>query len=91
MIKEVIAINKKNEKANWHDVIAKEMQNVKVTFQILVNGEKTPNCVQFFNGHMVLDYNGRFQKKGMPSGGMPCDPDAGSHYILQCGYQGDCM
>ena len=44
----------KNENTLWQDTIQKGMENVKVTFQIIPKGEKTPNG-QHVNCHMVLD------------------------------------
>ena len=38
-----ITIDKKNGNTYWQDLMAKEMENAKVAFQVLGSGEKTPN------------------------------------------------
>ena len=55
MIKEVVAINEKIRNTLWQDATEKEIENVKISFQIIPNGEKAPNGYQYVNGHMVFD------------------------------------
>ena len=47
MVKEAIVINRKNS-------IAKEMETVKIAFQILANGENAHDGYQLVNCHMVF-------------------------------------
>ena len=43
MANQAIAIDKKNENTYWQDIIAKQTENVKVTFWLLPTGKKAPN------------------------------------------------
>ena len=43
MIRKGIAINKNNGNASPQDVIAKKVENVNITLQILENGRNAPN------------------------------------------------
>ena len=43
MVEEAIAIDQKNRNTLWQDAIGKEIENVKVTFQVIQNDEKAPN------------------------------------------------
>ena len=54
MVKEAIVINKKNGNTLWQEAIQKEMENVKVAFQIIHDGEKLSNMFQNVNW-MVFD------------------------------------
>ena len=54
MVVEAIAIYKKIGKTYWQDAITKEMENVMVKFQLLVNGKKACNNYKFINCHIVL-------------------------------------
>ena len=47
MAKEAVAIYNKNRNTYWQDAIAKEAKNVKVAFQILINGKKAPKLPVF--------------------------------------------
>ena len=55
MVKEVVVINKKNQNIFWQDVITKEMENVKIAFQVITCCVKAPNHNQFLDCHMLLD------------------------------------
>ena len=48
-------MNENNGNTYWQDAIAKEMENMKVAFHILPNGENSPNGYQYVNCHMVLN------------------------------------
>ena len=54
-VKDTVAIDKKSENMFWQDGIAKEMENMKVTFQNLPNGERASNGYPFINCHMAFD------------------------------------
>ena len=55
MVKDAVIINKKDGNTLWQDAIVKEMENMKVTFQAIPNGEKVLNGYQCVNRHMVFD------------------------------------
>ena len=46
MIKETISTDLKNGNNYWKDAMVKEMENMKVTFHILTNGERASNWYQ---------------------------------------------
>ena len=54
MVKEAYAINK-NKSTLWQDIIQKEIENVKITFQIIPEGEKPPTGSQYINCDIVFD------------------------------------
>ena len=43
MVKEAIAINKKDGNTIWQVSIENKMENVKITFQVIKDGERPPN------------------------------------------------
>ena len=51
------AIDKKNENTFWADYIAKEVKNVRVAFDIVLNGHRIPQNYQFFHCHLIFDVN----------------------------------
>ena len=55
MIKEVYALDEKNRNTLWQDAIQKEMEDVKIAFQTLTEGKKSPDGFQYVNWHMVFD------------------------------------
>ena len=57
MVKETAAIKKKNGNTFWHDVITKDMKNMKIIFQILPDGNMAPYGFQLINSLMVFDMN----------------------------------
>ena len=59
---ETYAFDKKNGYNLWADTIAKEMQNVKLAFQIMSNSEKAPIEYQFVKCIWSLIL--RLEKKG---------------------------
>ena len=48
-------MTRKNENTLLQVVIQKEMENVKIAFHIISEGEKPPNGFQYVNVHMVFD------------------------------------
>ena len=55
MVKEVVAINRKNKNTLWQGAIQKEMENMKITFQTILEGKKPHNWFLYVNCHMVFD------------------------------------
>ena len=54
-INDTYVIDQKNRNTLWQDAIQKEMENVKIAFQIIPDGKKPPNGFQYVNCHMVFD------------------------------------
>ncbi|KAL7529924.1 hypothetical protein ACHAXR_003227 [Thalassiosira sp. AJA248-18] len=54
-VNKALALDKKNGNTLWADVIAKEMKDVKVAFNILPDGEVAPTDYQQILCHMVFD------------------------------------
>ena len=53
MVKDTTAINQKN--GNTYCTMAKEMENQKIAFQILPNGQKAHNGYHYVNCHMMFE------------------------------------
>ena len=54
-VSEAYAIDKKNGNTLWQDAIQKEMENVKIAFQITSEGEKMPNGFQYVDCLMLFE------------------------------------
>ena len=54
-VKDAYALDKKNGNTFWADAISKEMENVKVAFDIMHDGQKAPIGYQQMNCHMIFD------------------------------------
>ena len=54
-IDEVLRIDKKNCNSFWQKAIKKEMENLKVTFDILLEGARPPPGYRLSSGHLVFD------------------------------------
>ena len=54
-VNEAYAIDKKNGNTLIQDAIEKEMEYVKIAFQIIPRGKKPPNGFQYAHCHMVFD------------------------------------
>lgn len=52
---DAIAIDKRNGNTLWQDAIRKEMNNVRVAFKILEDGESVPPTYQQIRCHLVFD------------------------------------
>ena len=55
MVNEAYAIDEKNWNTLWRNAIQKEMENVKIAWQIIPAGKKTPHGFQYVNCHIVFD------------------------------------
>ena len=63
-VNKAYVIDKKNGNILWQDTIQKEMENVKITFQIIPEGDLPPNGFQYVNCHMIFDIKmENFQRK----------------------------
>ena len=49
IVKEAVAVDKKNRNTFWKDAIQKGMENVKISFQPIPEGEKPSNGCQHVN------------------------------------------
>ena len=65
MVKEAIAIDEKNENTLWQDALQREMENVKISFQTIPEGESPPNAYQYVHCYMVFDIKWRISIKKM--------------------------
>ena len=54
-VKEAAKLYKKNVDTKWMDVIAKEMTNVRVAFDILKDGDRAPIGHKQINCHLIFD------------------------------------
>ena len=54
-VEEACAIDAKNGNTLWVDAISKEMENVRVVFEVLSNGKSVPIGHQFVLCHLVFD------------------------------------
>jgi hypothetical protein len=54
-IKEAFSIDEENGDHRWAESIQKEMNNVRVAFWILEEGEEVPPTYRFMKGHLVFD------------------------------------
>ena len=54
-VKEALQLYKENGNTLWADAIATETKNVKVSFNILNDGEMAPRDHQFVKCHMIFD------------------------------------
>ena len=57
MVNEAYLIDEKNGNSLSQDAIQKEMENVKITFQIILKGDKPPNGFQSVKCHALFDIN----------------------------------
>ena len=53
-VKEAIAIDEKNGNTLQKDATEKEMENVKIRFQIILDGKRVLNSSKYLNCHMVF-------------------------------------
>ena len=61
-VKEAAELDKKNGYTKWMDAIAKEMTNVRVAFNILKDGDRSPIVHKQINCHLIFDVkNGGLQ------------------------------
>jgi hypothetical protein len=74
-VKEAFSIDKENGDHRWAESIQKEMNNVRVAFRILEDGEEVPPTDQFMNCHLVFDikFDGFRFKSRMVAGGHMID------------------
>ena len=54
-VEDAIRIDKENGNTLWQDAIRKEMENVRVAFKILNDGEEPPPGYQRMDGHLIFD------------------------------------
>ena len=54
-VSEALELDKKNGDTHWADVIAGDINNVKVTFDVLTDGHNSPIGHQFVKCHMIFD------------------------------------
>ncbi len=54
-VREAIDLDRKNGNTLWQDAIAKEMQEVRIAFQILPDGQNPPVGYQKIPCHMIFD------------------------------------
>ncbi len=54
-VAEAIRIDKENGNTLWQDAIRKEMENVRVAFKVLNDGEEPPVGYQYMEGHLIFD------------------------------------
>jgi hypothetical protein len=54
-VEEALEIDRLNNTTFWGDAIKKEMQNVRIAFDILEDGSLPPQDYQFVRCHMVFD------------------------------------
>ncbi len=54
-VKEALDLDKKNGNTFWADTIAKEMNDVRVAFKILLDGQSAPIGYQKIPCHMIFD------------------------------------
>ena len=80
-IKDAKRLNEKNGNTLWMDVLAKEMMNVSVAFNILLKGESAPAGYKKASGHLVWDLKMDFTRKAwrVKDGHRTPDP-AGSNF-----------
>ena len=57
--KEAYDVDAQNGNTLWADAISKEMQNVKVAFKMLDEGELVPRDHQFVRCHLIFDVKWR--------------------------------
>ena len=62
-VKHAYEIDKKNGNTFWRDAINKEMENLKVAFDILPEGQKPPSNYSKASGHLVFDVRMTFERK----------------------------
>ena len=54
-VEQALALDAKNGNTLWADAISKEMENVRVAFEVLPDGKPVPIGHQFVQCHMVFD------------------------------------
>ena len=54
-MEQALALDAKNGNTLWADAISKEMENVRVAFEVLPDGKSVPIGHQFVQCHMVFD------------------------------------
>ena len=52
---EALELDKKNSDTHWYDGIASEMNNTRVAFDVLPEGQNAPIGHQFVKCHMIFD------------------------------------
>jgi hypothetical protein len=62
-VREAYAIDKKNNNNLWRDAITKEMENLKVAFDILPHGQKAPVGYTKSSGHLVFEVRMTLERK----------------------------
>ena len=68
-IEEALELDRKNGNTYWHDAIKKEMDNVKIAFNILDNKSDIPLGYKSLTVHMVFDVKMDFTRKARLVGG----------------------
>ena len=54
-IAEAFKIDKKNNNTHWQDAVNREMENLKVAFDILPEGQHPPPTYRKASGHIIFD------------------------------------
>ena len=62
-IKEAFKLDKKNQDNFWQDAINKEMENLKVAFDILPEGKEPPPAYRKASGHLIFDVRMTLKRK----------------------------
>ena len=57
-------LDKKNDNALWMDAINREMENLKVAFDVLEDGAKIPVGYTKASGHLIFDNRMTLERKG---------------------------
>ena len=87
-VAEAYALDKKNGNTLWVDLIAKEMKNVRIVFNILANGDKVPIGFQHMQCHMIFDIKMEDlrQKLRLVAGGHMTDAPATTSFasVVSC-------
>ena len=55
MVKKAVAINEKSRNTCWQYAIEREIENVSVAFQTILESGKAPIAYQYVDGHIVID------------------------------------
>jgi len=63
-IEETLRIDRENGEKHWRKAIDKEMENLKVAFDILPQGSKPPPGYTLSSGHLVFDVRMTLKRKG---------------------------
>ena len=62
-IAEAFAIDERNGNTFWHDAVNREMENLKVAFDILPEGKEPPPTYRKASGHIVFDVRMTLERK----------------------------